>query len=191
MTVAAAARRSLARKPLALVVEDDPDAAEVAAGMLHLMGFQTRVAADGNAALALLATTGFDLVLLDVCLPAMDGLMLMQVAEQFGQISDTPVLAVSAVYSPEGAEARALRKLGVPRVLAKPFSVAALRGAVEELTGHPVQTPPPLSAPPPVPRPTGSRPARAGSRPASSALTASMTTSMELAASDAIGATLR
>jgi len=119
--------------PLALVVEDDPDAAEVAAGMLGLLGYNTRVAGDGHTALQMLSQTKPDLVLLDVCLPGMDGMALMQVAERFADLGGVPIVAASAVYSPEGTEARVLKQLGVQWVMAKPFSLAGLRSVVHQI----------------------------------------------------------
>ncbi len=119
--------------PIALVVEDDPDAAEVAAGMLRLLGYHARIANDGTTALQMLTQSKPDLMLLDVCLPSMDGMMLMQVAGRFADLNDVPIVAASAVYSPEGTEARVLRQLGVKHVMAKPFSLAGLRSIVHQI----------------------------------------------------------
>ena len=51
-----------ARRPLALVVEDDPDASTVAVSMLRILGFETRQAMDAQQALSALSTSKPDLV---------------------------------------------------------------------------------------------------------------------------------
>src|SRR5438552_2311373 len=56
-----------------LVVDDYPDARDSLALLLTLWGYEAQVAADGLAALALPGAGAFDVVLLDLGLPRMDG----------------------------------------------------------------------------------------------------------------------
>lgn len=114
----------------ALVIEDDPDAAAVAVGMLRVLGYDPTIAADGHAALYSLADSPPELILLDLCLPHMDGVTLMRVARRVEETQTTPVVACSAVYPPDSSVAGVLRSLGVHCYLAKPFNMAALRSAV-------------------------------------------------------------
>lgn len=113
-----------------MVVEDDPDAAEVAAGMLRLLGFRTVMCPDAHRALYALADQPPDLILLDICLPEMDGVNLLKVARRVAEAKEVPVIAASAVYPREGAIARSLRELGVTVFLTKPFTLAGLREAI-------------------------------------------------------------
>jgi two-component system cell cycle response regulator DivK len=113
-----------------MVVEDDPDAAEVAAGMLRLLGFDPLICPDAHHALYALADRAPDLILLDICLPEMDGVNLLKVARRVAEAKDVPVIAASAVYPREGAIARSLKELGVSVFLSKPFTLAGLREAV-------------------------------------------------------------
>ncbi len=115
----------------ALIIEDDPDAADVARGMLHSMGYEADIAADGHGALYALSERPPDLILLDICLPQMDGVTLMKVARKVRETQKTPVVACSAVYPPDSAVAKVLRDLGVQSYLSKPFNLAALRSAVK------------------------------------------------------------
>ncbi len=130
-----AAANETGTRELALIVEDDPSAADVASGMLGMLGYRTRIAADGHAALYALSETPPDLILLDICLPEMDGVTLMKVARRVEETRTTPVVACSAVYPPEGSVARILEEMGVLNYLSKPFNLAALRSAVRD--AHP------------------------------------------------------
>ena len=56
-----------------LIVEDEPDIQELLRAYLEDAGYQTAVAGDGVAALALFGGQTFDLVLLDLMLPKIDG----------------------------------------------------------------------------------------------------------------------
>ena len=56
-----------------LIVEDEPDIQELLRAYLEDAGYQTAVAGDGVAALELFGAQPFDLVLLDLMLPKIDG----------------------------------------------------------------------------------------------------------------------
>jgi len=56
-----------------LVVDDNPDAAEVLAATLRIMGHEVFVAHDGRAALAVLSKARPDIALLDITMPGMSG----------------------------------------------------------------------------------------------------------------------
>ncbi len=159
--MAAAARPSVRRRRRVLVVEDDADAAQVTMGMLELLGFDATIARDGNDALVQLTRASFDLVLLDVCLPRMNGVLLMQVARSQPALAGLPVIAMTGVYSTDGAEAGALRASGVARVLPKPFSSAQLRSAVGAALGVPRAAEPARApvAPERVPKSAAPKPA--------------------------------
>ncbi len=62
------------RKPVILVVDDDPGSRDIAARLLEREGYDTRRAENGPQALEIVRTEPIDLVLLDVMMPGMDGL---------------------------------------------------------------------------------------------------------------------
>lgn len=72
-----------------LIVEDEPDIQELLRTYLEDAGYQTAVAGDGVAALALFGSQHFDLVLLDLMLPKIDG---FGVCELIRQQSQVPIL---------------------------------------------------------------------------------------------------
>jgi CheY-like chemotaxis protein len=122
-------------RPVALIVEDDESAVDVALGLLAMLGYQARVARDGHEALLAVSRSVPDLILLDIHLPELDGVSFLKVLRRVTEAREVPVVAVSAVYPAEGPVARMLEDLGVSQYLSKPFNLAGLRAAVA--TAHP------------------------------------------------------
>jgi DNA-binding response OmpR family regulator len=112
-----------------LLVEDDPTIAEVIAGLLRAQGHRVVHAPHGLAALAETARHGFDIALLDLDLPGMDGLALARAlrARGFG----VPLLAVTA-RADAHAESAA-RAVGFDGFLRKPLTGAMLAEAMDAL----------------------------------------------------------
>ncbi|WP_147652497.1 hybrid sensor histidine kinase/response regulator [Vulcaniibacterium gelatinicum] len=110
-----------------LLVEDDPIVADTLAGLLRAQGHTVAHAPHALAALAAVATQRFDLVLLDLDLPGMDGLALAR--ELRAQGCTAPLLAITARADPD-AEPQA-RAAGCAGFLRKPMTNAILAQAVE------------------------------------------------------------
>ena len=104
-----------------LVVEDEPDIQELLCACLRDAGYQVSEALDGVEALALFQSRPFDLVLLDVMLPKIDGFGVCEVIRRQSQI---PVLMLTAL---EGEEDQ-LRGFGmdIDDYVTKPFSMPVL-----------------------------------------------------------------
>ena len=119
-----------------LLVEDDALVADVMASLLRARGHRVVRVAHGLAALAELSGTTFDLALLDLDLPGMDGLSLAAQIRAMGL--QLPLLAVSARTD---AEAQLLvRGEHFQGCLVKPVSGQALQAAIERLmAGRPRQ----------------------------------------------------
>ena len=111
-----------------LVVDDDPDLAEVLTGALRYEGWQVRAAGDGAAALAAARELTPDAVVLDVMLPAMDGFTVLR------RLHETqPEVCVLFLTARDAVEDRiAGLTAGGDDYVTKPFSleevVARLRG---------------------------------------------------------------
>ena len=79
--------------PHILIVEDDRAIARIEKDYLELNGFQVTLAEDGETGRKLALQQPFDLILLDVMLPKLDGFTLLQhLREQL----DVPILLVTA-----------------------------------------------------------------------------------------------
>ena len=104
-----------------LIVEDEPDIQELLCAYLRDAGYETAAAADGVEALSLFQARPFDLVLLDVCLPKIDG---FGVCEMIRRQSQVPVVMLTALDE----EADQLRGFGldIDDYVTKPFSMPVL-----------------------------------------------------------------
>ncbi len=102
---------------LVLVVEDEPEIAEILEGYLRREGFRTERAADGKQALNLIRAARPDLVLLDIMLPEMDGLEVLRRVRSNG---NTPVILLTA--RTEDLDKLLGLELGADDYVTKPFS---------------------------------------------------------------------
>lgn len=104
-----------------LVVEDDPDIQEMLCAYLRDAGYGTGAAGDGIAALDRFRSGGWDLVLLDIMLPKIDG---YGVCELIRRESAVPVIMLTAL----DAEENQLKgfDLNIDDYVTKPFSMPVL-----------------------------------------------------------------
>ncbi len=118
-----------AASPLLLVVEDEEAIAQGLVFNLERKEYRVDVAGDGLIALALLAEQRYDLVLLDVRLPGVDGFEVCETMRQRGDF--TPVLMLTARSQPndivQGLES------GADDYVVKPFDLTELLARVEVL----------------------------------------------------------
>jgi DNA-binding response OmpR family regulator len=112
-----------------LLVDDEQTIAALVRSRLEREGFAVRVAADGAAALAALAEGGFDLLLLDVGLPGLDGFAVLRKLRAAGH--DLPVIMLTA-RADEGDRVVGL-ELGADDYVVKPFSPRELAARVRAL----------------------------------------------------------
>ena len=79
-----------------LVVEDEPNIRELVCLHLGLEGYQCEGAADGKAALARAEVDRFDLLVLDVMLPGLDGVSVCRAVRRGAINRDVPILMLTA-----------------------------------------------------------------------------------------------
>ncbi len=112
-----------------LVIEDNADLAFGLRNNLEIDGYHVEIAADGNAGLSRAFEGPFDLVLLDLMLPGLDGFRVLRALRERG--CRTPVLILTA-RGQEEDKVRGLR-LGADDYVTKPFGVLELMARVEAL----------------------------------------------------------
>lgn len=78
-----------------LIVEDDNFLSDIYKNQLQQDGFATEVATDGRAALACLEKTAFDLILLDMIMPGMNGFDFLEATRRDGRFSPIPVMILT------------------------------------------------------------------------------------------------
>ncbi|BAE52819.1 Signal transduction histidine kinase [Paramagnetospirillum magneticum AMB-1] len=133
------ARGEVVLPPLSvLVAEDNPINQKVALGFLTQAGHRVTVAANGAEALALARDGGFDVVLMDMQMPVMDGLeAVSRIRALPAPAGDVPVIALTA--NAMRGDAERCREAGMNAHVAKPVDPAILFRVIGDvLAGGPV-----------------------------------------------------
>ncbi|NOG70581.1 ATP-binding protein [Roseicella sp. DB1501] len=124
--------------PRRVLVVDDVEANRILVRThLERAGHAVTLAADGSGAVDAAARQRFDLILLDVHMPVMDGPEAARRIRAGGPNAATPIMALTADVS--GAQRTRLEEAGMNAALTKPASPAALLAAV---AGCPISAPP-------------------------------------------------
>ncbi len=121
-----------------LIVDDDPAVQMTVRLLLEREGHDVFVAGDGRTGLASIEREKFDLLLLDIFMPAMDGLEMMRLIRRHRP--QLPIIVISGrpmtVHSCSEPDFLGMAtKLGAVQALPKPFKPAALLAAVAGCLG--------------------------------------------------------
>ena len=111
-----------------LIVDDEREFTFIAGEILKSRGIEVHEAHDGAQALMALQSFTPDLILMDMMMPGMDGMSLIQILQSKEEWSNIPVIIVSARVFPEDRE-NALQA-GIEGFLEKPFSARELQEAI-------------------------------------------------------------
>jgi len=130
-----------------LIVEDEPPIRELLRLHLELVGFNVSEVADGRAALDVIRSRPFDLIVLDVMLPGVDGITLCRAARAEGANVSTPLLMLTA-RDTESDKVLGLES-GADDYLTKPFGMRELMARVSALLRRATRADRPAEAPPP------------------------------------------
>lgn len=117
--------------PTILIVEDDPDIAELLSLSFQKEGWQSLRAENGEKALAFLESTDLSLCVLDLMLPGMDGLAVLRAIRSNPKGSSLPVIIASA--RGEDADIVSGLELGADDYISKPFSPKVLVARIRAL----------------------------------------------------------
>jgi two-component system nitrogen regulation response regulator NtrX len=117
-----------------LVVDDEPGIRQSLSGVLEDEGYAAETAESGEAALAALPGAGFELVLLDIWLPGIDG---MEVLARIQEIpfGERPQVVVISGHGSIEAAVKAT-KLGAFDFLEKPLSIGKVLVVVKNALAH-------------------------------------------------------
>jgi CheY-like chemotaxis protein len=105
-----------------IIIEDVPDSANLARKILIKSGHEACVASNGEEAISYIAAQKFDLVLLDLGLPDVDGQTLLGMLRRNYGMENTPIVVCTA-WPPESAK-RMADAYGFDGYLSKPYRVA-------------------------------------------------------------------
>jgi phosphate regulon transcriptional regulator PhoB len=125
-----------------LVVDDEPDIVELVSYNLKKEGFEVSSASDGEEALNRLRKGGFDVLILDLMLPGIQGMELCRILRNDPKTKNLPIIMLTA----KGEEVDRILglEMGADDYIAKPFSprelVARIRAVLRRTGEKPVES---------------------------------------------------
>jgi len=119
------------KRPLVLVVEDDPALGEVIVGALKDDGLDARLAQDGDEAMRFVDDLSPSCMVLDLMMPRRDGFSVLRELRADGRIADLPVVVVTATFGL--SERLYATELGAADYVTKPFELDDLVNRVKVL----------------------------------------------------------
>ena len=113
-----------------LIVDDNPINLKLACSVLELEGYEIQQAQDAEQAMATLGKKYFDLILMDIELPGMDGLTLTRLLKLDEKTKNIPVVALTA-YAMKGDDQKMIQA-GCVGYISKPIDTRTFPKQVEE-----------------------------------------------------------
>jgi CheY-like chemotaxis protein len=113
-----------------LVVEDDTISMKLAREMLNAQGFTVHEANNGMEAINMVEKELYDLILMDIALPGMDGIEAARIIKNKPRYKDVPVIALTA-YAMKGDKERILAA-GLEDYISKPIDVSDFMKRMEK-----------------------------------------------------------
>ncbi|MGQ9866637.1 MAG: response regulator [Pseudanabaenaceae cyanobacterium] len=142
-----------------LIVDDNEMNRDTLARRLRQQGFSSKMAVDGREALAVIRSEKFDLVLLDIMMPEVDGYEVLQTIKTDEELRNIPVIMISAMEEIESV--MKCMEMGAEDYLTKPFDPVLLQAAIarclKKAPAPAVEPPPPVASIPLPPQPSGQR----------------------------------
>ena len=116
-----------------LVAEDNATNRELIRELLEARGYEILEACNGEEALALTRSERPSLALIDIQMPKLSGLQLIQLVRQDSELSKIPMIALTA-FAMKGDRESAI-KHGFDGYVTKPFNIPALLAEIDRCTG--------------------------------------------------------
>ena len=124
------------KTPHILIVDDEPNIVMSLEFLMRKSHYQVSIARNGTEALAAIAQTAFDLLLLDVMMPDVDGYQVCRQLRAQPAGAHTKVIFLSA--KSKEADIQKGYEVGADKYIPKPFSTRQLMQHVRELLGQTV-----------------------------------------------------
>lgn len=112
-----------------LIVDDEKNVAELIKYNLEIAGYETKVVHDGKSALDTIKSEGFDLAILDIMLPEIDGLSILRYIKSNDAIKNTPIIMLTAKST--GSDIVLGLEIGADDYIVKPFNINELVARVK------------------------------------------------------------
>jgi len=116
-----------------LVVDDHPDSVTIMRSILELHGFEVLAASSGADALAVVQRGGIDLVLLDIMMPEMSGMEVLQRIKNDAATARVPVILVTAKNQDD--DLLSGYRVGADYYITKPFTAKQLLYGIDLILG--------------------------------------------------------
>jgi DNA-binding response OmpR family regulator len=113
-----------------LLAEDDPQIARLVSFKLQKEGYEVTCAEDGGKTLAAVKDGRFDLILLDIMMPVIDGFQILEKLKGDPALKDIPVIMLTAKGQEQ--DILASREIGAADYIVKPFNLSELVERVEK-----------------------------------------------------------
>jgi DNA-binding response OmpR family regulator len=115
-----------------LVVDDEKELNEAIRKHLKFSGYETDMAFDGREAVEKVKKETFDLILMDLMMPGMDGFEAIRKIREILKDSFVPIIILSGIVETEGIE-KGLTESGADEYITKPFERHALLARVRSM----------------------------------------------------------
>ena len=123
----------------ALITEDDADVRIITKlSLSRIAHLQVSEAANGAEAISLVTSNNFDVILLDVMMPEMDGPTTFRKIRELPNGASTPIIFLTAKVLP--SEIARLQALSAYEVITKPFDPLTLGDELQRIMSHPINT---------------------------------------------------
>jgi CheY-like chemotaxis protein/HPt (histidine-containing phosphotransfer) domain-containing protein len=121
------------RSPRILLAEDTPANSKLAVSLLTSRGYSVDVAPDGAQAIERWRNSRYDVILMDMEMPVLDGIQAARRMrlEESGRESTTPIIALTAHALPE--DRKQILAAGIDEYVAKPIDFSELIGKIEHI----------------------------------------------------------
>jgi CheY-like chemotaxis protein len=123
--------------PRILVVDDDRAVQEMLVDLLTAEGYEVSACRDGKQVLFELSHQKYDLLILDVLVPHMNGFVLIEKIRQNPDLESLPVIMVSGIYRSRNHRTEMTARFKVIEYLDKPIHTDRLLGLVKSAAGAP------------------------------------------------------